>query len=203
MTPKIKLTYFEMFGRAGAVRLALAVGGIDFEDERLSPEEFVAKKAAGEFPFGSVPVMEVDGLMLAETIALLRFAGKLSGLYPEDPLDAAKVDMVIDGVENLFGPATSDSSPEAREKFEKEILPRYVKPVDEILAKSKSGPFVLGEKMTIADLWLASYVGFLSSGKLEHVSKDCFNSYSYVLAAAKAVGEKESVAAWMKEHEKE
>lgn len=202
-SPELKLTYFDTFGRAGPIRLALAYGDVAFEDVRLSREEFGAQKAAGAFTFGSLPVMEVDGEMLAESAALLRYAGKLTGLYPTDAAEAVKVDMVIDGLENLVGPAMGDTTPEGREKFVKEIMPRYMKPVNDIIAKSKDGPFVLGEKMTIADLTVVSFVGYLTTGMLEGIPKDCLNSYSHVLATAKAVGENEKIAAWNKEHEKQ
>ena len=37
---KIKITYFNMKGRAEPARLCLAIGGIPFEDVRLSGPEF-------------------------------------------------------------------------------------------------------------------------------------------------------------------
>jgi glutathione S-transferase len=45
-------------------------------------------------PFGQVPVLEVDGHFLAESYAILRYAGGLAGLVPSEPLAAAKVDEV-------------------------------------------------------------------------------------------------------------
>lgn len=203
MAPKIKLTYFDTFGRAGPIRLALAVGGIEFEDVRLSQEEFIAKKTAGAYTFGSLPVMEIDGEMLAESAALLRYAGKLANLYPKDAKAAAKVDMVIDGLENLVVPLMKDSTPEGRDKFVKEALPRYIKPVNDIIEKSKGGPFVLGEEMSIADLTITSFVGYLTTGMLDNVPKDCLNHYSHILACAKAVSDNEKISAWNKEHEKQ
>ncbi len=48
----IKLFYFDNGGRAEAIRLALSYGGVQFEDIRLTREEFAEKKAAGFFKFG-------------------------------------------------------------------------------------------------------------------------------------------------------
>ena len=54
--PKLKLTYFNFGGRAEAIRLAFVVGGVPFEDERLSFAEVAAKKAAGAFKYGDPSV---------------------------------------------------------------------------------------------------------------------------------------------------
>lgn len=49
----ITLIYFRVAGRAEAIRLALVLGGIEFEDKRLTFEEF---KSSG---FKYLPVMQV------------------------------------------------------------------------------------------------------------------------------------------------
>ncbi|CAM9679449.1 unnamed protein product, partial [Sphacelaria rigidula] len=51
------LTYFDLPGRAEATRLAFAVGDVEFEDKRISFDEF-ADVASG-LPFSQVPVLEV------------------------------------------------------------------------------------------------------------------------------------------------
>ncbi len=62
---KIKLTYFDMNGgRAEPARLALAMGGLDYEDDRISFEEF--EKMRGSTPFNSVPTMEIDGRVITQ-----------------------------------------------------------------------------------------------------------------------------------------
>ncbi len=40
MAPKIKLIYFNAKGRAELARLVLAEAGVDYEDQRLTFEEF-------------------------------------------------------------------------------------------------------------------------------------------------------------------
>ena len=72
-----------------------------FEDKHISFADFGTKKAAGEFPLGSIPVLDVAGERFAQSNAILRYAGKLTGLYPEDPIAAMRVDMVLDTIEEL------------------------------------------------------------------------------------------------------
>ena len=59
--PNLTLTYFDGPGRAEPVRVALRLGGVPFVDHRLAFPQFAEAKAAGAFPLGSVPVLEVDG----------------------------------------------------------------------------------------------------------------------------------------------
>ena len=35
--------------------------------------------AAGKYPFGSVPVLEVDGVTYAQSVGILRYVGRLGG----------------------------------------------------------------------------------------------------------------------------
>lgn len=59
----VKLTYFAAWGRAGAIRVALRIAGIPFEDEKIN---FATLKAAppqpeGPYPLGQLPVLTLDG----------------------------------------------------------------------------------------------------------------------------------------------
>eukprot|EP00298_Acanthocystis_sp_HF-20_P006466 c16320_g1_i2.p1 GENE.c16320_g1_i2~~c16320_g1_i2.p1 ORF type:complete len:100 (+),score=36.36 c16320_g1_i2:40-339(+) len=92
MSHKIKLTYFKDEGSAEATRLAFVVGKIPFEDIRVTEEEWANVKPTAKF--GQAPFMDLDGQQFAQSTALLRFAAKLAGLYPQDPLDALKIDEV-------------------------------------------------------------------------------------------------------------
>jgi len=67
---KLKLTYFPGGGRAEAIRLAFFVADIPFEDERITNEQFSKRK--GLLPFGQLPILEVDGVVIAQSHAILR-----------------------------------------------------------------------------------------------------------------------------------
>ena len=96
--PQLKLNYFDFHGgRAEPVRLALHLGGVAFEDHRFTFPEFAAFRTTT--PFGQVPTLHVDGLQVTQSDAILRYAGKLAGLYPTDPLQALLCDEVAYVVE--------------------------------------------------------------------------------------------------------
>ncbi len=81
----LRLRYFPFSGRAEAIRDALRIGRVDFVDELLTFEQFNDARAVNEFPFGSLPVMMVESdagtQCVAQSNAILRLAGRLSGLY--------------------------------------------------------------------------------------------------------------------------
>merc|ERR1712088_882150 len=73
MTKKIDSYYFDVEGKAEAVRLALAVGGVSFNDHRLKREDWPAFKAT--LPYSQqMPVMKIDdGEFMTQSGAMLRY----------------------------------------------------------------------------------------------------------------------------------
>merc|ERR1711874_663423 len=69
MAPKVKITNFNLRGRAEPSRLLLAYGGIKYEDCRVTPAfqdptEWQALKP--KTPYGSLPLLEWDGTCIAQ-----------------------------------------------------------------------------------------------------------------------------------------
>ena len=99
---KLKLTYFDFHGgRVGEpARLALSIGGIPFEDDRVQTSDWERRKA--DTPFGALPVLEVDGQVVAQSNAYKNcYVGKLADLYPSDPWQAALCDEPMEAVEDI------------------------------------------------------------------------------------------------------
>jgi glutathione S-transferase len=56
----LKLTYFDFHGGRGEpARLALSIGGITFEDDRVPFSDWERRKP--DTPFGALPLLERDG----------------------------------------------------------------------------------------------------------------------------------------------
>ena len=69
--PKLKLTYFDIDGGRGEpARLALYLGGVAFEDDRISFQEFGAKRA--NYPFKRAPVLQIDDVELSQCNSINR-----------------------------------------------------------------------------------------------------------------------------------
>ena len=74
-----------------ASRLALALSGMEWEDVEIDGNTFQKMRQNGLLPWDMLPVLETDQGMLAESSAILRFAGEKAGLLPEDAFMRAKV----------------------------------------------------------------------------------------------------------------
>src|SRR5256885_11093454 len=80
---KLKLTYFDFDGGRGEpARLALHIGGIAFEDHRISGKDWPGFRDM--MPFLGMPTLEVDGKVVSQSNSINRYVGKLAGLYPKD-----------------------------------------------------------------------------------------------------------------------
>eukprot|EP00951_Prasinocladus_malaysianus_P034501 scaffold348578_cov21-Prasinocladus_malaysianus.AAC.1 len=92
---KIVLTYFnDGKGRSELPRLCLKYGEVEFDDERIPYDEYKRRRAARVLPLGQLPVLEVDGTVIAQSCAIARWCAAHVGLLPSSPLLVAKVDMV-------------------------------------------------------------------------------------------------------------
>jgi glutathione S-transferase len=82
-----KLTYFDFSGgRAEPVRIAFHAAGIEFEDHRISFDEFM--KTRDTMRFRCAPVLEIDGTVVTQSNSMLRYVGKMADLYPSDSIQA-------------------------------------------------------------------------------------------------------------------
>ncbi len=97
---KLKLSYFDFHGGRGKpARIALSMGGIPFEDDRVKGDEWERRKP--DTPFGALPLLEKDGEILAQSNAINRYVGRLTNLYPSDPWQAALCDETMEAVEDI------------------------------------------------------------------------------------------------------
>lgn len=173
---QLKLTYFDIHGgRAEPARLALAIGGIAFEDHRFAFPEFAEVRKTT--PFNQVPTLHVDGVQVTQCDAILRYVGKLAGLYPTDPFQALLCDEVMYVVEEAgvkLGPSfrlTGDAQKEARLALVNGSMPVYLAWLQNQLI-AHGGEYFADNRLTVADLKVFVDVHGLNSGRLDHVPTD-------------------------------
>jgi len=173
----ITLTYFDIHGGRGEVaRLALFIGGIEFEDRRVKFSDWAALKP--DTLFGAIPVLEVDGQLVSQCNGINRFVGKLAGLYPTDPWQAALCDEAMDAVEDATAPvvATFGIKDEAELEAKRQALVDgpltfYLTRLQRRL-EAHGGEYFADGRLTVADLKVFVWIRHLRSGTLDHVPTD-------------------------------
>lgn len=182
-----KLIYFDFDGGRGEpIRIAFHAAGIDFEDHRISFEEFMQTRA--DMRFTCAPVLEVDGVATTQSNGMLRYVGKLGNLYPESPLEAFYCDEAMGAVEDMlhqivhtFG-LEGEALKSAREKLTDGWLTTYIRGLDELLARG-GGEYFADNRLTVADLKVFMQTRSLQTGTLDHVPTDLVDRLAPALVA--------------------
>ena len=197
------------FWRAEVLRVSLYISNIPFEDVRISRDEFINMIKTGflpngkRVPFHQLPVIEVDGEIIGQTGAIARYCGKISNLYSNDNINAAKIDQIIDAATDI----TNIVSPTIREKDEQKkiedrlllknrLLPRWFKYLENILSQETSEWFV-ENKMTIADIAMWRLLGWLTSGIIDGIPTTIVDNYPKLKNIHYTVHRHTKVQEWM------
>ena len=202
----LKLTYFNFpFWRAEASRIALHLADIPFEDVRPTREEFTRMKQSGELPYGQLPVLEVEGKIIAQSVGIARFCGKVSGLYPtNDDVDAARVDELMETANQITGLFRSsmrekDQSKKLalRKKLAESDLPKWLGFLNARLS-IESGDFFVTERLTIADLVIWRLCSWLCSGILDGIPASILDEHSALKKHHEMIDAIPEIREWMK-----
>ncbi len=202
---KLKLSYFDFNGGRGeSARLALSMGNIEFEDQRVVFKDWPTLKTS--MPFGAMPVLEVDGTQLAQSNSINRYVGKLSNLYPTDPYQALLCDETMDAVEEMVAKISNtmflddDAKKVKREAIAAGPMPLYLTHLQANL-KARGGEFFADNRLTMADLVVFIWVRGLRSGHLDGIPADLVEKVAPLLVQHQdRIAQTPSVLAYYQNH---
>jgi len=149
-------------------------------------------------PWLTVPVLELPGgERVAQTHAILRLIGSQTSprLYPEDALAAARVDELMDAVNDIqvaVNGAGSGLEGDAKLAARKEAIEAGVPSLllanlDGYIAKHGSGGHAVGSGLTIADLKIFTSCTFIASGFFDGIPPTAMDGFSHIKAVCKTV----------------
>lgn len=196
----LKLTYFDFAGSRGEeIRLAFAIAGLEFDDNRLSFEAF--SKIKPELPFGSMPVLEVKNHgVISQTNAILRLIGRQHGLHPEDLFEAVRHDELMEAVEELRHRISATMRIEdaavkkaARQKLATDYIPYWGAGVEQLIG---TGPFLAGEQPNVADIKLYMAHKWISSGGIDDIPTETFDPFTKFKTVADGIRNHPAVLKW-------
>lgn len=185
--PRYRLTYFDFDGGRGeSIRIAFRAAGIDFDDHRISFDEF--RQTRSTMRFRCSPTLDIDDVQITQSNSMLRYVGKLAGLYPADDMQALYCDEAMDAVEDLlhqivqtFG-MEGEELRKARAKLVDGWISTFVKGFADLLNRG-GGKYFADGRLTVADLKVFMQIRSLRSGTLDHVPTDLVDKLAPNLVA--------------------
>mmetsp|Transcript_81197 Transcript_81197/g.161016 ORF Transcript_81197/g.161016 Transcript_81197/m.161016 type:complete len:239 (+) Transcript_81197:73-789(+) len=211
---KLTLTYFRVRGRAELTRLVFAAGAVPYEDDRISREEVAQRKEAGLFPFGQVPVLTVNGKQFAQSYSIAKFAAKVAGLMPLDPLDALAAESIVDSTDDVrskfvpirYMPVSAEERLKKYSDFFERTLPPWLRNFERLFDKPTELGFLVGNSLTVADLAVFNMCGYLTSPSCEvqaaspehtAMGERCLEEFPRLKAHQTMVAALPRIAAWL------
>eukprot|EP01060_Flectonema_neradi_P008314 TRINITY_DN1593_c1_g1_i2.p1 TRINITY_DN1593_c1_g1~~TRINITY_DN1593_c1_g1_i2.p1 ORF type:complete len:236 (+),score=39.42 TRINITY_DN1593_c1_g1_i2:79-708(+) len=196
---KITLIYFDLAGGGEPIRLAFHIGGIEFEDRRISFKDWPEIKK--DMPLGQLPVLEVNGKVYTQCLAMLRFAADKAGFAKKTPEENFRIDEMIYALQDLTSAIGNTIHMEDnKEREDRRIkwltadFPTIMMYLDKLCEQQQ------GDDLTIADLQLYSRVNWWSCGVLKNIPKECCAPYKNVLKRVELVRKHPRVIDWVSKH---
>ncbi|KAE8747441.1 Glutathione-S-transferase S-4-like [Frankliniella occidentalis] len=159
--PSYKLTYFPIRGRAEHLRVMFAYAKVQYEDNRISQDEWKTIKPTT--PFGQLPVLEIDGVPVEQSISLARYLAKQFNIDGKDDMERLQADVFVSHIEDSragFVGVLKEQDPEKKAKLletqKTEVLPAFFEKLDKRVAKN--GGFSAGKSLLWSDIMLATYL---------------------------------------------
>ncbi|XP_064391297.1 hematopoietic prostaglandin D synthase-like [Halichondria panicea] len=200
--PTYKLTYFNIRGRVEIIRLIFKQAGVEFEDVRVSQgEEWLKLKPS--MPYGTIPVLEVDGKQLPGRGSIQRYLAEKFGLAGSNDFENAQVHSIVDA-ENDFAQKflgvvfEKDESRKfkLKKKLEDEVMPKYLGIFEQILTKNASPDgWFFGSKVTYADLGFFNMMCW----SVKEGYSSLLDKYPAIKKNIAAVEALPNIAKWLKE----
>uniref|UniRef100_A0A915AGS2 glutathione transferase n=2 Tax=Parascaris univalens TaxID=6257 RepID=A0A915AGS2_PARUN len=202
--PQYKLTYFDIRGLGEGARLIFHQAGVKFEDNRVKFDDWPAFKP--KTPFGQLPLLEVDGEVIAQSAAIYRYLGRQFGLAGKTPMEEAQVDSIFDQFKDfmaeirpafrvIYGIEEGD-----KEKVVKEIViparDKHLPFFEKFLAKS-GGQYMVGKSVTWADLVISD-----SFASWDETIPDFLSGHPQLKKYVEHVRELPNVEKWIAERPK-
>ncbi|XP_051049494.1 glutathione S-transferase P [Phodopus roborovskii] len=152
--PPYTIVYFPVRGRCEAMRILLADQGQSWKEEVVTIDTWMKGLLKSTCLYGQLPKFEDGDLTLYQSNAILRHLGRSLGLYGKDQKEAALVDMVNDGVEDLrckYITLIYTKYEDGKDDYVK-ALPGHLKPFETLLSQNQGGKaFIVGDQISFAD----------------------------------------------------
>ncbi|XP_058410136.1 glutathione S-transferase A1-like isoform X2 [Diceros bicornis minor] len=167
MAGKPKLHYFDGRGRMESIRWLLAAAGVEFEEKFVDTSEDLEKLCNdGSLMFQQVPMVEIDGMNLVQSRAILNYIAAKYNLYGKDIEERALIDMYIEGIADLnemilLLPISPPDQKDAKITLIKDRTVNRYLPAFEKVLKSHGQDYLVGNTLSRADIQLVELLYYV------------------------------------------
>uniref|UniRef100_A0A1B6LLB9 glutathione transferase n=1 Tax=Graphocephala atropunctata TaxID=36148 RepID=A0A1B6LLB9_9HEMI len=170
MAPNYKLTYFDFKAVAEPIRYLLSYLDEEFQDIRIKLDDWegsTTKSKATSIAYGKLPLLEVDGKVLTQSVAICRFLAKKAKLMGADDWENVQIDIIADTIVDLrlhtpkiyFEP-DEDLKKTKMETYINETIPFYFEKFDALV--KENGGYLASKKLSWVDIFFAAMSEFLA-----------------------------------------
>lgn len=136
----------------------------------------------GTLPFGTLPLLEHNGKKYVQSLAIMRYLGKLFDFYGKDDEEKQLIDSIMDGTIDLkyaLYPKVLSNNDSLKKKFGEDsatetTLPHYLYFFDKLKAKNE-GDYFVGDKVSIADICVFDIVSAVNE-----FDAGCYDKYEHI-----------------------
>ncbi|XP_064506431.1 glutathione S-transferase-like [Pseudopipra pipra] len=164
MSGKPKLHYFNGRGRMEPIRWLLAAAGVEFEESYLEKKDDLTKlRKDGSLLFQQVPMVEIDGMKMVQTRAILNYIATKYNLYGKDLKERALIDMYVEGMFDLndqlmdYDYLPADKKEQHFANMMDRATNRYFPAFEKVL-KDHGQDFLVGNQLSRADVQLLEII---------------------------------------------
>lgn len=159
-----------------SIRWLLAAADVEFEEEFVTTREQYEQWLHDDYLlFKQVPMVEIDGMKLVQTKAILNYIAEKYNLRGKTLKEKAFIDMYVEGTLDLmllimvypFLPATEQEK--QFNLFIQKATTRYF-PVYEKVLKDHNQNFLVGNQLSVADVQLLEAILMLEEKKADILS---------------------------------
>ncbi|XP_074531733.1 glutathione S-transferase A3-like [Halichoeres trimaculatus] len=158
MAGEVVLTYFDGRGKMESIRWLLTAAEVDFDEVFLTKrEQYQQLLKDGSLMFQQVPLVEIDGMKLIQTKAILNYIAEKYNLHGKDIKDRVKINMYSEGLMDLMEMImmllwTPNEDRKAKlENIKTKAKDRYLPVFEKALAGTE---YLVGGRMSMADVQL-------------------------------------------------
>ena len=152
--------YFNAWGRGERIRWILMLGDIEFTDQLYKGKVWI--DARDSIEFRQLPVVEIDGHTLVQSLVIERYISRKLQMSPADPYQEYLVDSLVACFDDYFRDwanylVYTTNLEGYVEYFTAELLPNF-RYVEKRLEENGNNGFAVGSSRTLADFAIAEFI---------------------------------------------